>query len=148
MRKTLLISALSAAALSLIAGTASAANGTVNFNGEVVASTCAVANADGSGAITVTLPKITATQLNGVEGKRAGETLFNIDLTNCTPASGQVGVRFVGTPAQIDQVRGLFTNTGTAANVGVGVWDQLDAQLRPGENTGGFTAIDLSLIHI
>ncbi|MEJ8856040.1 fimbrial protein [Variovorax robiniae] len=141
MRKTLLISVLGTT-LALVAGTASAANGTVNFNGEVVASTCAVANADGTGAINVTLPKITASQLNGGEGKRAGQTLFTIDLADCVPASGQVGVRFVGNAAQLDQVRGLFKNTGSASNVEVGVWDQLDTQLRPAENTGGFTAID------
>jgi major type 1 subunit fimbrin (pilin) len=140
MRKIIFASA-AAAALALAAGTASAANGTINFNGEVVSNTCTVSNADGSGAINVTLPRISTTMFTG-NGTRAGQTYFTIDLTGCTPASGQVGVRFVGTASQLDLVRGLFVNTGTAGNVEVGVYDLADAQLKPAQGAGGFTTID------
>ncbi|WP_432723661.1 fimbrial protein [Jeongeupia wiesaeckerbachi] len=140
MHKTT-VAACGAMAMALLNGVASAAsNGTVSFTGEVVANTCTIAN---GGAVTVALPKVSTDVFSG-DGSKAGQTRFNIDLTACTPASGQVGVRFTGIGSQVDMTRGLFVNTGTATNVAVGVFDDTALQLKPAADSGGFVNVDTS----
>ncbi|MBP69684.1 MAG: hypothetical protein CME41_07060 [Haliea sp.] len=125
-------------------GVASANNGTIEFNGEIVANTCTVANADGAGTIQVTLPTLSSASF-AAEGDRAGQTYVPIELSGCTPASGTVGVRFTGNAAQVDMDEGLFKNTGTATNVAVGVYSQSDdTQVKPGQEGGAFATIDTS----
>ena len=77
----------------LLASNAQAADGTITINGEVTAQTCQISG-NGQGAdFTVTLPTVSAAQLNKA-GVTAGRTPFQIALTNYTPNSGNVGVYF------------------------------------------------------
>src|SRR5450830_368335 len=81
-RKTLFIAALVSAATAQFANAAS--DGSINFNGELVAQTCTIA-VDGvvtPAIATVTLP--TASTGNLVTpGEVAGQTGFNIQLSEC-----------------------------------------------------------------
>jgi len=127
------------AAVSLLAmaaaNTATAADGTINFTGEIVANTCTIAN---NGNVTVALPKISANHFTaGTE--RAGQTAFNIALSDCTPAEGTVAVRFTGDATQIDTISGLFKNNSTdatpAKNVAVAVYDSADTLIKTAGNS-------------
>lgn len=91
MKKTLFSAAL-AAAFGLVAMQASASDGKITFNGEVVDTTCTVSgggNATGTGNnITVNLPKVGVSALSAA-GSTAGDTTFSLIIgangqTACT----------------------------------------------------------------
>ncbi|NML33940.1 fimbrial protein [Paraburkholderia antibiotica] len=96
---------------------AHAADGTITFNGMVTAQTCTInGNGSGSNDFTVTLPTVSASTL-AAAGDTAGRTPFNIALTNCTPASGNVHTFFEQGPT-IDATTGdLILANGGATNV-------------------------------
>lgn len=134
---------LATASLLFMITAANAQDGTITFTGEIVSNTCKITT--GGGDVTVTLPRIS--QNNFTADARAGQTAFTIDLEDCTPASGSVGVRFVGTSTQIDTASGFFKNTdeGTAdgaANVSVGVYDSTDTLIKTAGNSSAVVAID------
>lgn len=130
------------AAFSLIAmSTAYAADGTINFSGEIVSNTCTITT--GGGNVTVALPTISANNFSTV-GSRAGQTAFTVDLTDCTPASGSVAVRFTGTGTQIDPTTGVFLPSAesTEKGVAVAVYDSTDMQIKTAGNSSVFEPID------
>lgn len=71
----------------LMASSALAADGTINFEGALTANTCDITVDGKPSPATVTLPTVTASALLG-EGATAGDTLFKIVLTNCEGVSG------------------------------------------------------------
>lgn len=73
-----LVAPISLAALLVTGLNAQAADGTITFNGEIVAANCTIPTADTS----VTLPKI-STGAFGAAGTRAGQKAFQLALT-CT----------------------------------------------------------------
>ncbi|OPA96928.1 fimbrial protein [Pseudomonas fluorescens] len=97
---------------------ANAADGTVNFNGELVNQTCTVA-VDGvvSPAIqTVTLPTISTGLLTSA-GQTEGRTGFNVTLSDCV-GTAATAASFFNSGATVDPVSGNLLNTsGTATNV-------------------------------
>ncbi|EKS9798747.1 MULTISPECIES: fimbrial protein [Burkholderia] len=70
-----------AAALVLAAGGAMASDGTINFSGSVVASTCQVDS--GTKDLTVKMPRAASSQLTA-QGSTAGRTPFTLKLSGCT----------------------------------------------------------------
>lgn len=98
-----------------------AADGTITFNGRVVDQTCTV-NTGANGDFTVKLPTVNKTQLASV-GAVAGLTRFNIELTNCKPATtgGTDGVRayFLPNSRYVDpdthNLKNIATGNGTNA---------------------------------
>jgi major type 1 subunit fimbrin (pilin) len=98
---------------------AHAADGTITFTGEVTAQTCTVTG----GAckdFTVALPPVSASSLS-VDSATAGRTPFQIVLTVCTSATGNVSTYFeAGTT--IDTATGRLKNAaGTATKVQIGL---------------------------
>ncbi|OXJ15376.1 fimbrial protein [Burkholderia sp. AU6039] len=73
-----------AAALALAAGAAMASDGTINFSGSVVASTCQINN--GTKDLTVNMPQAASSQLTA-QGSTAGRTPFTLTLSGCTTDS-------------------------------------------------------------
>ena len=119
MKNNLLPAALIAvmAALSIAPRGAVAADGTINFTGQVTAQTCTI-NGNGTGTknFTVTLPTVSASALP-TAGSVAGRTQFNIALSACTPSTGNVAAYFEpGTSVAADGNL-LNQSTGGAANV-------------------------------
>ena len=114
------IKALSLAALVCATGAqfANAADGTINFNGELVNQTCTIA-VDGvvSPAVaSVTLPTI-STSLLTAAGQAEGRTGFNIQLSNCV-GTAATAAAFFNSGATVDPITGNLNNmTGTATNV-------------------------------
>lgn len=89
-----LLSVLILASTAMAAQVASAADGTITFNGEVTAQTCTINGAgSGSNDFLVTLPSV-ATSALAADGQAAGRKIFDIALTNCTPDSGNVHTYF------------------------------------------------------
>lgn len=95
-----------------------AADGTINFNGELVNQTCTIA-VDGvvtPAVATVTLPTI-STGLLTTAGQAEGRTGFNIQLSNCV-GTATTAAAFFNSGSTVDPVSGNLNNTtGTATNV-------------------------------
>ena len=102
MKKTLLTTAIFTA---LLSANASAADGTINFTGNVTASACTtIVGAGPSGGsmgnpATVALPNVTTTTLNAAVGTYAGHTPFSISLTGCEATAALQNVRAIFTTA-------------------------------------------------
>lgn len=112
-----LLAALIVAGTAMGAQFAHAADGTITFNGKITAQTCTI-NGNGTGAhdFTVQLPAVSASTLSGV-GKVAGQTPFNIALTNCTPTTGNVHTFFEAGPTTDTTTGNLILDAGGAQNV-------------------------------
>ncbi|MDF3084736.1 fimbrial protein [Burkholderia sola] len=97
---------------------AHAADGTVNFNGKVIASTCSV---EGGSDLSVPLPPVSTTALADV-GSVAGRSAFSLALKGCTTGDKnpvKVGVIFEN-GASVDQSSGrLVIDSGDNAAEGV-----------------------------
>ncbi|OOG40305.1 fimbrial protein [Rhodanobacter sp. C05] len=115
MNKTLLSAALIAGfgIAAFAPQAASAATGTITFNGKVLSSTCSVGTVTGgtvsSNNVAVTLPDVQTTAFTAA-GSVAGLTPFALNLTGCptTPAGVVVGATFSGA---IDGTTGAIQNT-------------------------------------
>lgn len=92
---------------------ATAADGTITFNGKIVPATCTVSS--GSASQTVTLPTVDAHSL-AASGQTAGLVNFTIDLTGCT-GNGAAMVYFDG--GSNTATDGNLKNLGGAGNVEV-----------------------------
>ncbi|NCG55179.1 fimbrial protein [Serratia fonticola] len=125
MKKIALISAI---VVMSAAQTAMAADGVINFSGNITSTACTVNTS--SATQTVTLGTISSTAFNG-SGSTAAPTRFTIELTTCPVAVSQAKVRFDGTTSSGNpSIVGL--NSGqTATNVGVAIYEKDSATLIP-----------------
>jgi len=132
---------VSVLALSLMAAAyisaAQASDGTVTFTGLIKSQTC-TANSPvvilpelGTGALT------TAAQV-------AGEMTFNIDLTDCSPATGNVYAYFEQ-GANVN-ANGRLNNTGAATNVDLQLLDKAKSPINIGtaDQTSSATTVPLA----
>lgn len=115
MKNVKLKIALAAVTLGGLISVANAADGSVNFSGEILATACNVTNGPGK-AISVNLGKVAATSLNTV-GAKSSSVPFDIKLDAC-PAQ-TANVRFDGT-ADANQKDLLALDASSAAK-GVGI---------------------------
>ncbi|KVC69142.1 fimbrial protein [Burkholderia ubonensis] len=94
---------MSVAGLSIAAMSAAhASDGTINFTGSVVASTCKIN--EGVNDLAVTLPKASTNQL-AAAGATAGRTPFKLTLTGCTTDKEEGGTTI---PAPVNKVSVAF----------------------------------------
>lgn len=118
MNKTLLSAALFAATAAFVVapGAARAADGQINFAGEVTAQTCQITGTPGAAGAPVTLPTVTLPTVSSLalatNGATTGNTPFQIQITGCDPARKSVTALFSG--STIDTSTGALRNT--AAN--------------------------------
>lgn len=129
-------------------GIQAAGNGTINFTGKVVAQTCDAAVNGAANTSSVTLPTVQANVL-GTAGSTAGQTSFNIALTNCaatSPTGGSTVKAYFEKGATVD-ANGRLTNQTTdgAKNVALELVDGNDnSAIKAGDiaqNTGNFVTI-------
>jgi major type 1 subunit fimbrin (pilin) len=117
--------------VSATAGSAFAADATLNFNGNILAAACTV---DSSSANqTITLDPALVSDFPAV-GATKNPAAFNLNLTNCTNGA-HVMMTVTGTT---DTVTSVLKNTGSATQVGV----QLLSASSAGSTTG--TAITIN----
>ncbi|HHW2506788.1 type 1 fimbrial protein [Pseudomonas aeruginosa] len=129
-------SLLAAAVASLVVGNAMAADGTINFTGEITAASCnitggagtSVGGGKGNQTIDVNLGKVSIDALNGTAGGGiAGGTNINLELDCGNTGTGLTTVKVKFDPRSgsgIDtQNVSLLKTTGTATGVGIGIYD-------------------------
>ena len=130
MMKTALTSSVLVALFAANAGAASVttpgagskATATVQFTGEIVASTCVVSTANQPGK-TVALPQVTNQLFSGA-GSSTGDTPFTLQFTNCQGATGGSGyvVVFTGnTPGSNTALLEAKRGSTPATDVGIEV---------------------------
>ncbi|NYV43584.1 type 1 fimbrial protein [Cronobacter sakazakii] len=129
-----------ALALGLISGYASAdSQGTVTFNGKLIAETCEIDTNDVDK--TVTLPTI-STQTFAKAGDEAGSTTFTIKAVSCPAAITKVAAHFEALDSTgFDPVTGNLTNaaaTGGAKNVEVRLYNTDSSVIAVGETGAAF----------
>ncbi|NSX13554.1 type 1 fimbrial protein [Cupriavidus taiwanensis] len=117
MNHNKLLAALIVAGTALGAQVAQAADGLITFNGQITAQTCTInGNGTGSNDFAVQLPTVSTSTLSA-PGNVAGQTPFNIALTNCTPDSGSVHTFFEAGPTTDATTGNLILDAGGAQNV-------------------------------
>ncbi len=146
-------SLLAAAVASLVVGNAMAADGTINFTGEIVAASCtmtggagtSVGGGKGNQIIDVNLGKVSADALGTTAGGAiAGGTNINLELDCGNTGTGLkvVKVKFApnagGSGTDLDDPRLLKVNGG-AKNVGIGIFDSNNKLIDLGANDLGIT---------
>ncbi|HEV6965650.1 fimbrial protein [Roseateles sp.] len=99
-----------AAAAIALSQAAQASDGTITFNGNLVASTCTIT---GGGNQTVTLPTLSTSTLASA-GATAGDTLFTIALTGCT---GTQATTFFEAGANTDATTGRLKTNATNVQI-------------------------------
>ncbi|MEC3768669.1 MULTISPECIES: fimbrial protein [Cupriavidus] len=117
MTNNKLLAALIVAGTAMGAQSAHAVDGTITFNGNITAQTCKI-NGNGTtfSDFTVRLPTVSASTLKQL-GDVAGQTPFNIALTDCTPDTGNVHTFFEAGPTTDATTGNLIVDAGGATNV-------------------------------
>ncbi len=124
-------SLLAAAVASVLANGAMAADGTINFTGEIVAASCNITGGAGTSVtgdkgnqiIDVKLGKVAIDSLSG--GGIAGGTNINLNLDCGSTGTGLTHVQLKFDPASgsgFDSNSGLLKTSGTASGVGIGLY--------------------------
>ncbi|WP_420997119.1 fimbrial protein [Cupriavidus sp. 30B13] len=148
MNKNILRTLLAAAAMTVAATAAHAADGTINFEGEVTAQTCRISvnGTETPAAATVVLPSVAAGALSEANAV-AGTTQFVIGLKDCTGPATSASAFFEAGPG-VNMDNGALTNlaVGNAAeNVELVLADVSGAPIVIGsENQSGTTKHELS----
>ncbi|SDJ30840.1 major type 1 subunit fimbrin (pilin) [Pseudomonas delhiensis] len=139
-----IVTLLGAAAVGQVAN---AADGKINFSGELVGQTCTVA-VDGvvsPSIASVTLPSVSAGALPN-SGDSAGRTGFNIQLSNCAGAA-TTAAAFFESGSTVDPVSGYLRNaSGTASNVNLRLIDAQNGSVIKAGNTNQKTLTSRSAI--
>lgn len=121
MKKFVIAKLAALAATGLLSQGAFAADGTINFTGEIVDAPCSIS--PNSQNMTVPLGKVSRTAFDGatagtaVVGKKATPSKFKIDLLGCGATAKGANVTFSGT-ADLDDATNL--RIANAGQVGVG----------------------------
>ena len=127
-KKAIFINGAALALAGFLSQGAFAADGTVNFEGEIVASTCSVSPK--SQNMTVPLGKIKASVLSAA-GSTSTPSNFTIDLLDCDPAKAKV--TFSGPPdaddASLLRLAGGLVGSTQATNVAVQISDSSGKQI-------------------
>ncbi|WP_411384409.1 fimbrial protein [Pseudomonas sp. L7] len=136
-----------ASAACAISSTAMAADGTINFTGEIVAASCVasagagstVGGGPGKQIVDVNLGKVSMDAINGAgEGNIAAGTAINLNLDCGNTAAGLTTIKFGFDPMSGSGVdpnnNSLLKITGTAEGVGIGMFDDSNKLLNMSGN--------------
>jgi len=141
MRKSFFkLAALAAVAGALSQG-AMAADGTINFTGEIVDAPCSIS--PNSQNMTVPLGKVARTVLDGGKGKKATPAKFTIDLLGCGATAKGATVSFTGTPDLDDATTLRLANAGqvgvtTASGVAIELGDSAATKIPLGSESAQY----------
>ncbi|MFL9961095.1 fimbrial protein [Paraburkholderia sediminicola] len=118
------------AALIAIVPAAHAADGTLNFTGNITANSCVI-NAN-SPNLNIDLGNVPASALASA-GQRAGQSAFQIALTGCTGGSTKVAAKFESGLADPTTGHLPLDASSTAKNVQVAIFDTTDTDNKFGQ---------------
>jgi len=134
MKKILLSTAIAAASLGMVAMSAHAADGQIDFNGSITGTTCTINGGTGQN-FSVTLPAVSTATL-ATAGSWAGRTPVPLNLTNCTPATGTAHVYLEPGPTINTATGRLIVDAGGATNVEIGLLNKNFADIVAGAADG------------
>ena len=141
MQKKLAIQLAAVAVAGVLSQGAFAADGTINFTGEITSSPCSITA--GNQNVAVPLGKVSATTFDGATagtataGKAAPLNAFNINLTGCSAAATGGTVTFNGTADTDDTT--LVRVTGGAAGVALQITDDGGTKISNGTASKSYT---------
>lgn len=128
MKKCAFLTTLLATA-SLATVSAFAADGQVNFKGEIIDAGCNVVNTE-SNPVEVVLGKVAKTAFTGAGSVASATTPFTLLLTDCPETATSAKVKFDGNPLNGDNnVLALTQEAGVATGVGVQIFDNTSTLL-------------------
>ncbi|CRM84637.1 putative fimbrial protein [Pseudomonas sp. FH4] len=133
--------ALAVLVAATVSSAALASDGKIDFNGELKAETCKVAvnGASGANGTTVTLPTISTASLT-TAGQVAGQTGFNIELSDCSAAI-KTAAAFFESGGSVDPASGNLKNvSGSATKVQLQLVDATNGQAIKAGNTAQVTS--------
>ena len=133
--------ALAVLVAATVSSAALASDGKIDFNGELKAETCKVAvnGASGANGTTVTLPTISTASLT-TAGQVAGQTGFNIELSDCSAAI-KTAAAFFESGGSVDPASGNLKNvSGSASKVQLQLVDATNGQAIKAGNTAQVTS--------
>ena len=133
MKKILLSTAIAAASLGMVAMSAHAADGQIDFNGTITGTTCTINGGTGQN-FSVTLPAVSVATL-ATAGSWAGRTEVPLNLTNCTPATGTAHVYLEPGPT-VNTATGRLMVDDSARNVEIGLVNKDFADIVAGAADG------------
>jgi major type 1 subunit fimbrin (pilin) len=126
MKKNIIAATLAAAALTSVS--AFAADGQVNFTGEIIDSACTVVNSVAS-PLDVQLGKVAKSAFTKA-GDKTAATKFTLQLTGCPDTVSSATVKFDGTSLDGDNsILALTQGTGVATGVGIQLSDDSNTVL-------------------
>lgn len=124
MKKNLIVAAIAILSVS----SAMAADGQVNFKGEILDAACTVVNSVSS-PLDVNLGQVAKTAFSGA-GSTAAATKFTLQLKDCPSSVTKASVKFDGTSVAGDNsVLALTQGAGVATGVGIQLSDASNAIL-------------------
>jgi len=123
MNKQFMVSALIGIALCSAQSMVHAADGTINFTGEIVAAGCDI-NGGATPAINVDLGSVSASSFSGV-GATSSPTQFTLSLSQCPSTFTSAAVKFDGLPDADNPT--LLAVSGGATGIGIELEDQFGA---------------------
>ncbi|SFM97135.1 fimbrial protein [Variovorax sp. OV329] len=126
----------------LVSQGAFAADGQINFTGQIVDTPCSIAPS--SQNLTVPLGNVARSSLNGTVGKKSTPAKFTINLTGCGATAVGAKVTFTGTADTNDATVLKLANAGTvgttasAAGVAVEIEDSTGAKIALGAQSASY----------
>lgn len=145
---------LTTTVMALIANSALAADGIINFTGDITAASCkatsgagtSISGTAGAQTIDVNMGKISIDSLSGSKPGIAAGTAININLDCGNTAAGLTTVKVMFDPNSGSGVdlknNNLLKTTGTAEGVGIGIYDSSNNLI----NLAGNGSFDAPLI--
>lgn len=119
MNKKMLAVAIVTAALAASVSSAQAGDGTIDFTGSIIGTSCIINGGGSAKDFTVALPAVSAETLK-TAGSWAGRTPFQIKLSDCSPLTGKVTTYFEPGPT-VNNGTGRLTVDRAGANVEIGL---------------------------
>ncbi|WP_044611900.1 fimbrial protein [[Enterobacter] lignolyticus] len=106
---------------------ANAADGMINFTGNITGTACVVDTT----SVAVDLGTVSASAFSGGAGTTAAAKRFNIVLKSCPASISSASIRFDGTTNTINPSILALSTGEPASNVGVAIYEQDNATLIP-----------------
>ncbi|KAA0945705.1 MULTISPECIES: fimbrial protein [unclassified Pseudomonas] len=117
-------------AASLVCSTAAnAADGTINFTGNISTAACTVSTA--SASQTVNLGTVTASTFTGTAGVAVAPTRFTIALSACPDTLTTANIKFDGVANTANSNLLALSSGQTATGVGIGIYESNGSTLIP-----------------
>jgi len=123
-KKSVFINAAAIAIAGLVSQGAMAADGNINFTGQIVDTPCSVSPA--SASLTVPLGSVSNASLAGAAGKKSTPAKFTLNLVSCGASAKTATVTFSGTADATVTDALKLSNSGTTTASATGVAVEID----------------------